>query len=185
MAANDDPAIRPKTSPGVGRGSKSPRSASGPARNSELLALTINAKTGQIVRVESVDSSGARHELSEEQWAKLAQEKGTDTLEALIEGAFEAGVASVLGDRGAQFGPSESEEEAELRHLLLRPMIEHSPAKHLMKRDTLTRATLGTLLRHNIGPEPRDAESKRPQRPSRGSASKSHQPGPSLGSAHE
>jgi hypothetical protein len=175
MTANEDPATKPKTLPGEGKGAKSPYTASEPARSPELLSLTINAETGQIVKLETVDSGGTRRELSEEQKARMAQEKGEDTLEALIEEAFEAGIASVLGG-SAQFSPSESEEEEELRHLLLRPLIERSPAKHLMKFDTLTRATLGTLLRHHMGHHARDAESRPSQPSSRGSASKSQQP---------
>jgi len=178
MPANDDPATRAKTPSGNGRRSKSSPTASKPAEKPELLTLTIDAETGQIVRLEGVDSSGARHELSKEQTARLAQQKGEDTLEALIEEAFEAGIASVLGDGAGKFSVSESKEEAELRHLLLRPLIEHSPAKHLMKRATLTRATLGTLLRHGIAPHhPRTAAGGPSQSSSKGSASKSQRPG--------
>jgi len=176
MTATEDPVTKSKMPPGEGKGAKSPATGSEPARNPELLALTINAETGQIVRLERVDSGGARHELSEEQRAKLAQEKGEHTLEALIEEVFEAGIASVLGGTG-RFSASESEEEAELRRLLLRPLIERSPARHLMKPDTLTRATLGTLLRNNLKPQPRGAESSAVHPSSRGSAGKSYQPG--------
>jgi len=176
MTATEDPATKSKAPLGESKGAKSPPTGSEPARNPELLALTINSETGQIVRLERVDSGGARHELSDEQRARLAQEKGADTLETLIEEVFEAGIASVLGGTG-RFSASESEEEAELRHLLLRPLIERSPAKHLMKPDILTRATLGTLLRNNLRPQPRGAESRSVHTSSRGSASKSNQPG--------
>jgi hypothetical protein len=127
----------------------------------DLLAFTLHVETGRIVRLEGVDKAGVRHELSEEQKASLARLRGEDTLEALVEQAFEAGIACVLGGSTEQLGTKESEEEAKLRRLLLGPLIEHSSAKRLMQLNVLSRSILGTLLRHGIepsGPEHRPAE---------------------------
>jgi len=155
MTAIDDPATGTKAPTGDGRRSKTPPTDPEPTKSPELLSLTINPETAAIVRLEGVDGSGARHELSKEQTAKLAQLYGEGTLQALIEDAFEAGIASVLGDGAGEFGTSESKDEAELRHLLLKPLIERSAARHLMKRATLARATLASLLRHSVEPAPR------------------------------
>ena len=75
-------------------------------------------------------------------------------MEAIIEQAFEAGIAYVLGDEGDEDDPMESEKDANLRHLLLRPLIENSSAKRLIRRDVLSRAILKTLIDHATGSRP-------------------------------
>ena len=115
----------------------------------QLLTLTIDARTGQIVKFESLDESGEPHELSDEDKASLAKEAVGDRLEEIIEQAFEAGIACVLGG-GERTRTQESEEDAELRHLLLLPLIEHSMAKRLMQGNVLNRAFLRTLIQHSM-----------------------------------
>src|SRR5215469_118356 len=63
----------------------------------QLLTFTIDAKTGQIVKFESLDESGVLHELTAEEKATLAREAMGDQLEEIVEQAFEAGIACVLG----------------------------------------------------------------------------------------
>jgi hypothetical protein len=43
----------------------------------------------------------------------------------------------------------ESAKDADLRRLLLRPLIEDSAAKRLMQRDILSRAILATLIQNS------------------------------------
>lgn len=114
-----------------------------------LFAFTVDAKTAQIVKFESLDASGARHELSDDEKSSLARKGSSDGVEALLEQAFEAGIACVLGE-GGRSQARESEEDAELRHLLLTPLIEHSLAKRLLKGEVLNRALLGTLIQHSM-----------------------------------
>jgi hypothetical protein len=121
----------------------------------KLFTITIDANTAQIVRLESQDATGSRHELSDEEKASLAQEAqegGEDRLEDVLEQAFEAGIACVLGGAAGQDKAQESAEDAELRHLLLTPLIEHSPARHLLRPDVLNRAILATLIEHSTKP---------------------------------
>ena len=113
----------------------------------KLFAFTIDADTAQIVKLETLDASGARHELSEEEKVSLAGE-GSEGLEELVERVFEAGIACVLGGDEREDKTEEPAEEAELRHMLLTPLIEHSPARRLMQREALSRAILGTLIQH-------------------------------------
>jgi hypothetical protein len=115
----------------------------------KLFAFTVDAETAQIVKFESLDASGARHELSDNEKVSLAREGSGDGLEELVEQAFEAGIACVLGEEGRSH-TEESEEDAELRHLLLTPLIERSLAKHLLQGEVLNRALLGTLIQHSI-----------------------------------
>ena len=154
MAPTDKAPGKPRT--GKAQGTKSSTTASD---LSDLLTLTIDVKTGQIVKIESVDSTGAHHELSDEEKANLARQKNKSTVEAIIEQAFEAGIASVLGDGGEEEDLEEedsieSEKDANLRQLLLRPLIENSAAKRLIRRDVLSRAILKTLIDHDPGSRP-------------------------------
>jgi len=111
----------------------------------KLFAFTIDANTAQVVKLETLDESGARHELSEK--------------------AFEAGIACVLGEDQQQQRADEPADEAELRHLLLTPLIEDSPVKRLMQREVLNRAILGTLLQCATNKAPAATQSEPPPGP--------------------
>jgi len=130
----------------------------------KLFTFTIDATTAQVVKLETEDASGARHELSDEEKASLAQAGTEGSLEQIVERAFEAGIDCVLGDgerENRADEPAEPADEAELRHLLLTPLIEHSPAKRLMQREALNRAILGSLIQH-AAKAPATAESSPP-----------------------
>jgi hypothetical protein len=114
----------------------------------KLFTFTIDATTAQVVRLETEDPSGARHELSDEEKASLAQAGTEGSLEQFVERAFEAGIDCVLGGGEREDKADEPADEAELRQLLLTPLIEHSAAKRLMQREALNRAILGTLIQH-------------------------------------
>jgi hypothetical protein len=116
-----------------------------------LFAFTIDPKTAQIVKLESLDSSGTRHELSEAEKTNLADAGAGEEIEDIVEQVFEAGIACVLGDEEPGHR-EESAEDAELRHLLLTPLIRSSPVGRLMRREALSHAILGTLIRHSITP---------------------------------
>ena len=151
-AANNKPRAPGKK----GSGPKSSAHTSEPVSdNSDLLTVTLHAKTGQIVKIERVNGPDVHHELTAEERANLAKEAGSVTLEAIIEQAFEAGMACALeDDEGDEEDPIESEKDANLRHLLLRPLIENSAAKRLIRRDVLSRAILKTLIDHAPGSRP-------------------------------
>ena len=114
----------------------------------KLFTFTIDASTAQVVKLEAQDASGVRRELSDEEKSNLAQAGIEGDLEQFVERAFEAGIACVLGGGEPEDKADEPAEEAELRHLLLTPLIEHSPAKRLMQREALNRAILETLIQH-------------------------------------
>ena len=163
-------------SSGSGSASTSPSSAPQPASHPELLLVTIQAKTGEIVKVESADSSGSRHELTDQDKAGLGKEAAKATLEGLVEEAFEAGIACMLGDGGrdkAREPEAAEEEEAELRHLLLGPLIKDSPARRLMRHEVLSRAILGTVVQRAITPASPERESHPAQQQPGGRAGRS------------
>jgi hypothetical protein len=114
------------------------------------LAFTIDTQTGDIVKLERLDANGARHELSESEKSQLvrARDPSGIGLEDFLEQAFEAGIACVLGDEDTTDLASETEADTELRRVLLTPLIEHSNARRLLRREVLGRAILGTLIKH-------------------------------------
>ena len=120
------------------------------ATQPELFTITFDARTGEVVKLERIDANGVRQDLSESDRTRLATEKNEDRLGGIIEQVFEAGIACVLGGRADLEDERESEEEAELRRLLLRQLIEHSPAARYMQRDLISRAALRTLIQANL-----------------------------------
>jgi hypothetical protein len=118
-----------------------------------LFVFTIDANTARIVRFETVDESGDRRELSQDEKTALIDEGNEGRIEEVLEQTFEAGIACALGDDLTESPIEEAEEggqDAELRHLLLAQLIEHSPIRHLMKSEALDRAIFSTLIRHAV-----------------------------------
>jgi hypothetical protein len=123
-----------------------------PVHRLMTVTITIDAESAEVVRVEGVDATGARHELSAEEKASLIKERRDERVAALVEHAFEAGIASVLGvgDEEEEEKTQESPEDVEFRRQLLAPLIERSGLGNLKERPTLNRAILGTLIEHSM-----------------------------------
>jgi hypothetical protein len=138
---------RPERLPKEGKGSDTAKPAG------KLFTFTIDADTAQVVKFEAQDASGARCEISEDEKGSLVH-AGEDGLEEAFQEAFEAGIDCVLGGANESNEGRESARDAELRHLLLTPLIEHSPAKRLLQPEVLNRAILGTLILHAMQPAP-------------------------------
>ena len=128
--------------------------ARAPKRTSSAryLSFTIDTVTAEIVKLERLDASGARHEISETEKETLlrARDASGRVLEDVLQETFEAGIACAFGADAPQNGNDESDEDAELRRLLLTPLIEHSGARRLMTHDVLNRAIVGTLIQHSM-----------------------------------
>jgi hypothetical protein len=152
MPIDEPVSFEPKAPAAEGRKPKSTASAPGQASPAELLAVTVDAASGRIVKIEGVDAAGARQELSGEQRERLAASAAKATREGVIEQAFQAGIDCVLGSEGGESEPAESKEDAELSRLLLRSLIERSGAKRLMRREVLHRAIVGTLIEQAAAP---------------------------------
>jgi hypothetical protein len=121
------------------------RSNPGPGTSQpNLFALTISADTGEIVKIEKVEGT-TRRDLQDDDAASLTS-KAAPTLGALIERAFEAGIACVLGVRAEREEADESDEEAELRRALLEPLMESTRAKGLLEHDVIGKAMLASAL---------------------------------------
>jgi hypothetical protein len=126
------------------------------ARQAELFTITFDVGTGEVVKFERIDANGVRQDLSESDRARLAAEESEGRLGGIVEQAFEAGISCVLGGKTNLDDERESEEEAELRRLLLRQLIQHSPAARYMRRDAMSRVALRTLIQTSLArPPPR------------------------------
>jgi len=134
-----------------GRSRRSSHTSPAGDSNDRLFAFTVNPKTAEIVKWESLDSSGARHELSDAEKTRLAWTGAGEEIQDIVEKVFEAGIACVLGDADSE-PTEESAEDAELRHLLLTPLIQSSSVRRLMRREALSQAILGTLIRNSMAP---------------------------------
>lgn len=117
----------------------------------KLFTFTFNADTARIVKFEAHDANGAQHELSDEEKESLAGEGNGRGLEDVVEQAFEAGIACVLGEEVSGEKAEQSKEDEELRHLLLTPLIERSAAKRLLEQEALSRILLRTLILQSVG----------------------------------
>ena len=69
-----------------------------------------------------------------------------DRLDDLLERAFEAGIACVLGGDADVDATQESPEDAQLRRQLLAPLIKRSAVNHLRESGALNRAIVNTLI---------------------------------------
>jgi hypothetical protein len=158
MPPIDEPAtFEPKTPAADGRKPKTTASETDQPGGGDLFAVTVEAGAGRIVKIERVDGSGARQEISEEERGRLARSQAKATLERLIEQAFEAGIDCVLGAGEKQ--PAESKEDAELSRALLRSLIARSPARRLIDGDLLKQAIVGSLIEHAAGQRAAASES--------------------------
>jgi hypothetical protein len=113
-----------------------PRRARSATRNqTEQLIFTIQAKTGEFVRAEKVDRAGTRSEISRSIARTIARKHRLEMIESVLDEAFEAGISSVI-EPGSDDEASEdpSEEEAEVRKLLLDFIISPEVRDHVRRR---------------------------------------------------
>ena len=118
----------------------------------EQLVVTI-APMGKVVRVEKIDKTAKRHELTEEEWTKLVGGDEVEEIEAALEEAFEAGIAAVLGEEYEDDGQYEDDEEKALRRLLIAGLLRRRSVQHrILQRLSVSRLLRGRLrkrLRHH------------------------------------
>ena len=182
MADTDAPELKP-AEPAASPEAKSFASGPEPAVMAARISFTVDTASGRTVTVEAVDDAGVRRELTAEEKSGLANAGANDTLADILEKTFEAGITAVLGEDGKEDEEAESEDGANLRHLILRPMIARSAVKRFLNRDVLVRAVLGGLLQEAASPDAQDPEAAAaPTRPASPSSS-SRRTAPSTGTA--
>jgi hypothetical protein len=129
-------------------------SALGQGDSAKSVTFTIDAGTGRIDRVEVIDRNGARRELNGQERADLARQPAGPTLETMLEQAFLAGIDTLLGDGAREEEEPQSEGEKALVRGLLRPMIQRSAARRLMRREVLRQAIFRSLVEEAASPPP-------------------------------
>ena len=138
-----------------------------PTSRSHRLAFTLDANTGEIIKIESADSAGQRRELSKAERLDLAKETRGAGVEALLERAFEAGIASLLDGEDQKEDEGETEEEAGVRQILLQPLMERTFAAHAMRREVLRQAIVQTLIRDIVSSGGSESEPPKTQKSDR------------------
>ena len=132
--------------PSAGKSASTAQSAPRPHH----LAFTLDGTTGEVVKLETVDPSGHRHELSQSEKVELEKQTPAANLESLLEQAFEAGLACVLGEEDEKESLSETADEADLRRILLKPLMEGGSAARMMQREVLRQAIVRTMIQDII-----------------------------------
>ena len=117
---------------------------SAPEKGMNQLVVTINPAMGRIVKAEKIDKAG-RHELSDDEWARLLGEDEVDEIQDAIEEAFEAVVMSVIADEDEPETENndEDEEEKVIRRFLINDLLIPSA----IRRRALHRVLLSRMLR--------------------------------------
>jgi hypothetical protein len=131
------------------------------------LAFTFDASSGEIVKAENVDSAGQRRELSKAERQDLAKEAHGDGVEALLERAFEAGIASLLDEEDRKEDESETEDEAGVRRILLQPLMERTFVARALRREVLRRAIVQSLIQDVVSSGESESEPPKSQKSER------------------
>ena len=113
----------------------------------EQIVLTVGATTGDVVKIEKIDKSGKRDEISDDECATLAGEDEVDEIEAALEEAFEAGIAGALSEDGEE---DFDDEERALRRLLIGGLLKRRPVLLRLRRRSLRRLLMRRLLRRRL-----------------------------------
>src|SRR4051794_23427304 len=125
--------------------------ALGAIEDIEQLVVTFNPAKGGIDKIERVNKSGTRQELTEMECAKLAGEDEVEEIEASLEEAFEAGAAVVLGDEDAEYAEDDDDADRAVRQLLIGgPAGRHVMRRRLLHQLLVRRLLLNRLLKRGL-----------------------------------
>ena len=115
----------------------------------QQVVVTI-APMGKVVRVEKIDKTANRHELTEDEWTKLVGGDEVEEIEAALEEAFEAGIAAVLGEDYEDDEQYEDDEEKTLRRLLIAGLLRRRSVQHRIHQRLLVSRLLRGRLRKRL-----------------------------------
>ena len=118
----------------------------------EQLVLTTRADTGEIVKIEKIDSSGRKIELSEEQCRQLAGEDEIEEIDAALDATYEAAFVEALQDKIELESGEESDEESVLERLILFKMLGRRIGREVsaLRSTLLRRLVLRRLVRRHV-----------------------------------
>jgi len=107
------------------------------AIEAEQLVFTLCVATGQIIKVETVDSAGKRREVPTDKAVELAGKDDMKGIETALDDAFEAGIISMLdpeSDAEESDASDETAEDLQLRRELLMLIIGSEVRRRLLRR---------------------------------------------------
>ena len=128
-------------------GAKRERGRSGAANETAQLIFTLNTATGAVTKIEKIDEAGKRREVQKDETVKLVGKDNFHEIEAALDEAFEAGISSIFQPEEEEEEGVESEEETELRRVLLSGIVGRNVRRRLQRR-LVQRLILSQTLRH-------------------------------------
>jgi hypothetical protein len=128
-------------------GAKRERGRQGHAEETMQLIFTLNTATGAVAKMEKIDGAGKRREVEKEETLKLVGKDNFHEIEAALDEAFEAGISSIFEAEGEDDESPESEEETEIRRILLTGMVGRNVRQRLQRR-LVQRLILSRTLKH-------------------------------------
>jgi hypothetical protein len=108
------------------------------------LVLTLSVPDGEVVKVEMLEKSGQRKELSEEEFADLTSE---DEDEISPEEAYAIGIADVSDEDEFEFDEESGADEEALERFILREMIARQLLRRGVRRFILRRLRKREMIR--------------------------------------
>jgi hypothetical protein len=118
------------------------------AEGTEQLIFTLNTATRAVIKIERIDPTGKRSDVSDDQvLAKKVDKEVAHEIEAALDEAFEAGISSMFGQAREDEEQDESEEEVKLRQVLLRDIVGQDIRQRLQRR-LVQRLILSRMLKH-------------------------------------
>ena len=123
------------------------------------LVLTLSMANGNVVKIEKLEKSGQRHQVTDEELATLIGEDEMDELGSVLEEAYVAGVGDAIGEQPAEEASDEELEGDEADDVFGDFMFRLLARHHLVRRG-IRRLVLRRVLGHEPMPNPRE----RPQR---------------------
>ena len=124
------------------------REAARPAEKSvetRQLVVTLSVAKGDVVKVETIDGGGHRHEMPEKDFAALAGEDDLADLSAALEEAYAAGMSDAIDHEIDDDSVEDEDEDEEIRRTILR----EAAARKLLRRG-VRRLVLRRTLRRGI-----------------------------------
>jgi len=135
----------------------------------ERLLVTLDTASGGVLKLEIADTNNAPRELTNTERVDLAR-KFHGGVDALLERAFEAGVAALLDEDGAgrsrreRDDRDETEEEAGVRRILLEPLMAETFASAAARGEAIRKAILQSLIEDVASQAKRETEAPNTER---------------------
>jgi len=115
-------------------------------RGTQLL-LTLGDRDGEIVRVETVDKSGKKHELLDEDFASLVGDHDMMDLLPVLEQAYMVGFSDASGDVFESDSREKEADEDDLENMVIRSVASQRLIRRGVRKLILARLVKRELLR--------------------------------------